>query len=132
MGAVGEVTRAPSGDRWGLHRLHSIRQEGLWQTILSPQWEQAKAGQTFQSLQLTRKIAGWVHLSLQASQVAAGWVFLNPQLAQGAVVQPLLNPQLAQGTDSIESGVFETDSIVLTVVAVLDDEVAGGTRYPRN
>lgn len=57
-------------------------------------------------------------LSLQARQVAAGWVFLNPQLAQG--------------TDSIESGVFKTDSIVFTVVAVLDDEVAGGTRYPRN
>lgn len=85
------------------------------QTFLSPQQEQAKAGQTFQSLQVTRKIAGRVLLSLQASQVAAEWVFLNPQLAQR--------------TDSIESGVFET---VLTVVAVLDDEVAGGTRYPRN
>lgn len=88
------------------------------QTFLSPQQEQAKAGQTFQSLQVTRKIAGRVLLSLQASQVAAEWVFLNPQLAQR--------------TDSIESGVFETDSIVLTVVAVLDDEVAGGTRYLRN
>lgn len=64
---------------------------------------------------MTRKIAGRVLLSLQASQVAAEWVFLNPQLAQR--------------TDSIESGVFET---VLTVMAVLDDEVAGGTRYPRN
>lgn len=84
------------------------------QTFLSPQQEQAKAGQTFQSLQVTRKIAGRVLLSLQASQVAAEWVFL------------------AQRTDSTESGVFETDSIVLTVVAVLDDEVAGGTWYPRN
>lgn len=87
------------------------------QTFLSPQQEQAKAGQTFQSLQLTRKIAGRV-LILQESQVAAECVFLKPQLAQG--------------TDSIESGVFETDSIVLTVVAVLDDEIAGETWYPRN
>lgn len=28
VGAVGEVTRAPSGDRWGLHRFRSIRREG--------------------------------------------------------------------------------------------------------